>query len=447
MDIVKIGKRKEGTATVYVPHALYRNNKGKVRFSYIEEPCGFIETENDTCIITEDLWDQLGLPFPSKLRIKVLNDTLHFFPIIGLFTTGYTEGSLYPFGQRTSDYRRLLAFTESKGGFAYILTPDHIDWENKKIRGIFYRHGKWSEHTVPFPQIIYDRVPNRKAEHSPKVKQAKNRLQEEHGIPWFNPGFFDKWEIMESLQKHPLSVQYLPKTFDFNHQTLKRSLETYPSIYIKPKNTSHGVGIKHIKMVDGKIYCSENKRTGSIEKEYENMTDFINKEFSEHHPSQYILQQAITLPETGGQHFDFRVHTNKDGAGQWQLSAVAAKVADVERLTTHVVYGGEVKTLGEIYGRKKALSILEQIKDAALTLSEIIDQNTDGLIGELGLDLVIDHEQRLWLFEANSKPGRAIFTKPAIRKQANLIDHYWFDYCCHLAELVIKRPDWLLSEV
>jgi hypothetical protein len=446
VDILKINKRKETSATVYVPHALYRNRLKKVRLSNIDIPCHFVETTEDACTISEDIWEKLCLPFPMKLRVKTDGDVLHFYPIIGLFTTGYTEGSMYPFGQRTGDYRRLLSFTESKGGCAFILTPDHIDWENKKVRGIFYHKGTWREHVMPLPQVIYDRVPNRKLEHTSVVKQTKKRLQREFGIPWFNPGFFDKWEIMEALQNHPLSVQYLPKTFDFNHQTLKRSLETYPSIYIKPKNTSHGVGIKHIQMADGKIVCSENKRSGSVVHHYETMVDFLNKEFSDHHPSQYILQQGITLPESNGQHFDLRVHTNKDGSGIWQLSAVAAKVADVDRLTTHVVYGGEVKTLGEIYGRKKALAILEHIKDAAITLSEIIDQKTDDLIGELGLDLVIDHEQRIWLFEANAKPGRTIFSKPTIRKQAHLIDHYWFDYCCHLAELTIKRPDWLLAE-
>lgn len=447
MDIIKIEKQNAASGTIYVPHTFYSKTIEKVSFSSIDRPCRVVESDDNVCLISEDLWDELSIPFPTRLGVKIFNDTLYFLPIIGLFTTGYTEGSLYPFGQRTEDYRRLLTFTENQGGCAFMVTPDHINWENRTVKGIFYHKGSWRGLVVPFPQVIYDRVPNRRAEHSPIVKQVKNRLQKEYGVPWFNPGFFNKWEIVDSIQNHPIAVQYLPKTFDFSHQSLKRSLEAYPSVYIKPKNTSHGVGIKYIRKVDGGIICLENKRAGSVEKKYDKMMDFLNKEFHDHHPSQYIIQQGITLPESNGHPYDFRVHTNKDGKGQWQISAVAVKVGGADRMTTHVAYGGEVKTLGEIYGRKKALDILEKLKDAAITLSEIIDQETEDLIGELGLDLVVDHEERVWLFEANAKPGRIIFNKPSIRKQAKLIDHYWFDYCCHLAKLGIQKPDWLLAEV
>ncbi|MGV3488042.1 MAG: YheC/YheD family protein [Tuberibacillus sp.] len=445
MDIIKLDMRTDSSATVYLPHALYRNTLNKVSFSAKDVTCQFVEIDEDKCYLSEDLWEKLSIPFPMSIRAEVFGEALHFLPVIGLFTTGYTFGSLYPFGQRTNEYRRLLSFAEKNGGCAFFVTPEHFDWESETVKGIFYRQGKWSESNVAFPQVIYDRVPNRKQEQLSKVIQVKEKLQKEYGIPWFNPGFFDKWDILDSLQKHPISVQYLPKTFDLSVQTLKRSLETYPSIYIKPKKASHGIGIKHLRKVGNSILCQENKRSGSSEKKYGTMIELLKEEFKNHHPSQYILQQGVDLPEMDGKQYDFRIHTNKDRMGKWQLSAVAAKAGGDGTITTHVAYGGEIKTLGEVYGKKKAGVILDQLKDAAISISEVIDQQTDGLIGELGLDLVVDREDRIWLFEANAKPGRMIFTNPAIRKQARLVDRYWLDYCTHLSELGIKKPQWLLS--
>lgn len=42
---------------------------------------------------------------------------------------------------------------------------------------------------VPLPNVIYDRLPNRKAENYKPIVRAKRKLEHDYAIPWFNPGF------------------------------------------------------------------------------------------------------------------------------------------------------------------------------------------------------------------------------------------------------------------
>ncbi|WP_027724969.1 YheC/YheD family protein [Tuberibacillus calidus] len=448
MNSVKLDKRADSEGTVYLPRHLYRDGIKNVWFSNKNMMCRpAVSEDEETVYLSDDLWRALSVPHPMRIQATVIGEALYFLPIIGLLTTGYTSGSLYPFGQRTDEYQRLITFVKKNSGCAFILTPDHFDWENETVNGIFYHNGKWVEKLAPFPQVVYDRIPNRKDERLTKVQEVKNKLQYKYGIPWFNPGFFDKAEIFEALKHHPISAQYLPQTYELNLENLRKALDLYPSVYVKPKKASHGIGIKLFSKEGEKIRCLAYHQGEPIEKTYHHVLELLSAEFRHYSPNQYLIQQGVTLPEYNGRPYDFRVHTNKDGTGKWQLSAVAAKTAGANNMTTHVLYGGDVKTLGEIYGRKKALSVLSQIKDACIALSEIIDQEIDGLIGELGFDVAVDREDRLWLFEANAKPGRIIFTKPAIRKQARFVDKYWFDYCTYLAELGIRKPQWYLSLV
>lgn len=447
MDIVKIEKSAGRNGTLSLPPALYRNHIEKVSFSSKNMPCQCAETAEDVGSLSEDLWETLHIPFPINIHTFAEGDTLHLYPLIGIMTTSYMEGSMRPFGKRTEEFRKLLKFAEHQGGLAFLFTPDQVDWENGLITGVFYKDSKWTECDVPFPHVIYDRIPTRRAEKLTKVKAVKNRLMNDYAIPWFNPGFFNKWEIHQLLSNHPVSMQYLPKTYDFEYNTLRKGLDLFKTIYVKPKNSSHGIGIKRIeKTTDGYI-CQENTIEKTEENRYASLEDLINHEFSESHPNHYLLQQGLKLPTYHDRPFDFRVHTNKDGNGEWQISAAAVKVAGTNRLTTHTAYGGDIKTLKSIYGETDCTGHLNVLKDIAVTLSEVIDQQIDGLVGELGLDLVIDVDGRVWLLEANAKPGPIIFSLPAIRKQQWLVYRYWFDYCTYLAKLGIQKPDWLLTSV
>jgi len=152
--------------------------------------------------------------------------------------------------------------------------------------------------------------------------------------------------------------------------------------------------------------------------------------------SHYVIQQGIRLIELDGCPLDFRFHLHKNGNNQWVVAGIGAKKAGKGSVTTHVKNGGSVMTpehaLGRIYGGR-ADQVLANAKQVAVRLAEAIEKNYRRRLGELGFDLGIDQKERVWMFEANAKPGRSIFKHPSLKSQgADSLKHI-YDYLVYLS--------------
>ncbi|MFP3491032.1 YheC/YheD family protein, partial [Staphylococcus sp. SIMBA_130] len=62
-----------------------------------------------------------------------------------------------------------------------------------------YNKRGWYRVTVPIPDVVYDRLPNRSSANIEQVSTTMKKLQSQYFAPWFNPGFFDKWTMFEKL--------------------------------------------------------------------------------------------------------------------------------------------------------------------------------------------------------------------------------------------------------
>ncbi len=104
--------------------------------------------------------------------------------------------------------------------------------------------------------------------------------------------------------------------------------------------------------------------------------------------------------------------------------------------------GGIVKTLEEIFPDAAEREImLARLSDAALTLSRCLDEASETLIGEIGFDLGVDQQGRIWMFEANSKPGRSIFKHPKLKDADERTARLPLAYAVHLSKTAITEPE------
>ena len=80
-------------------------------------------------------------------------------------------------------------------------------------------------------------------------------------------------------------------------------------------------------------------------------------------------------------------------------------------------------------------------------MSQIIEKEYSGYIGEIGFDIGIDHKEKVWLLEGNAKPGRAIFQHPLLveSEETSLSSIYLFAY--YLLKQSVKQPDLLLENL
>lgn len=448
-QIFPLRKTDETHGMIELPQSLSQPDIDKVRqlaFSTRHVPCRLIYNEEANEIrLSGDLWEELSIPHEEQVHVFPNEDTLHIGPLIGIFTAGFTNHDLRPVGQRSRLISNFLSVSSDIGAFCFVFGHHNIDWENAMIKGSFYQKGHWQQITVPFPDVIYDRLPNRKTEQLQHLQQVKQRLQHDYLIPWFNPAFFDKWDIHEYLQADDRSFTYLPEThLNPSHAKIKSLVDAYGQVFLKPTKGSLGIGIHEVeksKESQGYNCRFHNGKTNRL-RQFQTVEALMKQQFPEDKVEHILVQEGIERQRIGDRVFDFRIHTNKNTNDDWVIGAMAAKVAGPDSITTHVNHGGDVKTVQEVFKNvQRRKNIVQQLKHAALNLSVVIEEATEGVIAEVGFDLGVDQHDNIWLFEANAKPGRHIFNHPKLQDADRVTRKLPMAYAVHLAEKAITQPD------
>ncbi|WP_044748818.1 YheC/YheD family protein [Bacillus alveayuensis] len=450
MYTLKISEK--GQRTVWLPSTIHISGQMEVLFGSYSAPCCFISRSDNQneIIISNDLAKKLKIPFQSHVCLFLDEQSVHLGPLIGIFTAGFKKSNIRPIGKRTFFFAKLLAKEKEVGGFTFIFGAHHINWETGTINGYFYTKNGWEQFEVPFPNVIYNRLPNRRTENEATFQQIKYKLKNEYLIPWFNENFFNKWEIYRMLQNHPSALPYLPETHAHpTEEMVQMMLKKYKHIYMKPADGSLGLGIYEIIEAKDKnsYYCRyRDEYEQNRLRKFPSLSSLWREIFTEKKMTHYIIQEGIPLIRYKGRQVDFRIHTNKNKSGQWQVSAIAAKVAGKGSVTTHIHNGGIVKTLDEIFEHEQERCfVTEKLKKAALTLSHCLEEKIGAAVGEIGFDFGIDKKWNVWMFEANSKPGRSIFTHPKLKKYEELTTTLSLEYGVYLSEQIITNPEAIIT--
>ncbi|QFT88240.1 Endospore coat-associated protein YheD [Bacillus sp. THAF10] len=417
-----------------------------IAFGTIELPCNVSFHSSSHLSISKELYDELLLPYSGSIHVFTHERTLHLGPLIGIFTAGFTSSILRPIGERSIFFSKLLSTEKKVGAYMFLFGANHINWENGTMEGYMFTEAGWCKKTLPFPHVVYDRLPNRRSEKHRLLASTREKMQRDYAIPWFNPGFFNKWDIHQKLRIEERIVSYLPETTnDVSIESIERYLSKYPFVYLKPMNGSLGFGVyKIIYNREENMYYVRYKNNEQVNKlqRFLNLETLLSHIFKYREMSSYLLQQGIALIKVDDSFVDFRVHTNKDEKGEWVVSAMAAKVSGKGSITTHANNGGVIKTVAEIFSEKEEhATIVEKLEHASLLISSAIDTHLPGFIGEIGFDFGVDKENKVWLFEANSKPGRSIFHHPKLRNEDMLTRKLSIEYAVYLTEKMIKHPE------
>jgi hypothetical protein len=417
----------------------------------MEVDCKPHPKQKNLLVISKDIQESLLIPdFDVPLHFFVENGTLYIGPLVGVFTCGFTPFPFRPIGERSPVFAKLLSTAKTVGALPFVFGEQHIDWENGQINGFFYHQNKWIKKDIPFPNVIYDRLPNRLSEKRFMLKNIKERLQNDYLIPWYNPGFFNKLDIYEKLYQVDSVAKYLPETLPFQSFSLiEKMLSDYGHVYIKPKNSSLGQGIYQIIFDKEKniYYCRFRDSKGENKSaRFNSLEGLADRVFSKKKLSSMLVQQGIYLMKADNRPIDFRIHTNKDEHGNWHVTAIAAKAAGIGSVTTHLQNGGDIKTFEEIFPDiNEQKRYTKKLTEVVLQMSIALEQQMQGFIGEIGFDVGIDRNGEVWVFEANSKPGRSIFIHPHLRKFENLSRRLSLAFAVFLTEQAITNPEELFK--
>ncbi|MWV44032.1 YheC/YheD family protein [Paenibacillus sp. HJL G12] len=388
-----------------------------------------------------------GIHVPSSGGIYIRNQDNEFQlgPLIGVLSDGPTTNSSQPFSSRTGFIKQLLREGKRKC-YIFAFTPRDINWQQETVNGYFLNdNGSFYRKTVPLPDVVYNRLPSRKAETSSSINQLRERLGRRK-IPYFNWSFFNKSDIYRLLENDNTVNLYVPEShMNPTPEKIKDMLERHQFLYYKPSGGSLGKGIYRLIYLPKKGYFARyRKGNGNVLLRFSSFNSMMRMLQSRHGRSldSYVIQQGIRLVEIDNCPIDFRFHMHKNGNNKWVVVGIGAKKAGRGSVTTHLKNGGSLLTPQQALGRtfgSRSDEVLQNAKKIAITLAEAIEFHHQHLLGEIGFDLGIDQDEKVWMFEANAKPGRSIFSHPSLRSEGKASVEHILEHCLYLSKF--RRRD------
>lgn len=313
-------------------------------------------------------------------------------------------------------YKYLQLLGKKKNILVYVFYPDSINWDKAIVNGYHFNFSKkkWENKQYPLPNFIYDRCFYVSAKTYFKYKPHVEKIKQNKRISLLGHGLKGKWEVYEILTKGSLYANHLPKTEKYkNPNQLLAWLKNFP-IILKPIGGSHGAGvIKVAKDNNNFIVIGRNYFNHKITFKFQDKQKFINWINQFIGRKKFIIQQYLDLFTSNKQPFDVRVLVQKDQQGTWDVTGMSARLGDKDNITSNLHGGGRVEQLASLlereFGQDKANIILNDINKLVLAIPSFLE-NSHGNLFELGIDIGIDRQGRVWIIEVNSKPGRKVFS-------------------------------------
>jgi glutathione synthase/RimK-type ligase-like ATP-grasp enzyme len=214
---------------------------------------------------------------------------------------------------------------------------------------------------------------------------------------------------IEMLQRPELQ-QHLPETHWLTPSRTLQMMRTYSSLFIKPNHGSGGTGIIRAKRTQNgyEVRCGQNYKQVGSKSLYKAIQSYRK-------PSQkYLIQRGLRLAQYEGSIFDIRIYMQKPKT-EWIISGMVSRVAAPKQFVTNYHKGGHAEPLHKVLSTllannsSKLNDSLNRITKVSYIIAETINKRHS--IRELGIDLAIEKNGRLWIIEANSKPGHMLFTQ------------------------------------
>jgi glutathione synthase/RimK-type ligase-like ATP-grasp enzyme len=361
--------------------------------------------------LPDNIFDYFSLPIQTykfQARFTKKSQCLYLGPVVGLLTDLNVSKEAPNFRNIHLFCRELHQGLSEFGGFFYVFSYQDLTDEN--ISGFYFDNGKWIFSKLPQPDVIYNRIHSRKIEHISSFKDFRKGL-EKLNIPFFNDRFLSKWEVYEKLMLKENIHPYMPETRIYTLENLKELIEKFNMVFIKPIHGSQGRDIIKLYKEEGKFVFQSTLNTQtenlikkhSIEEIFHQLIPLIRNRI-------YIIQQGIPLATHQSRSMDFRALCHKNQHDLWEVTSLVARISAEEQFVSNIARGGQttkpLSVLKPLFRKKMGNEIISQMKELSIEAATIISSHSDGITGELGVDIGVDQDGRVWLIEINSKPSK-----------------------------------------
>ncbi|MFC5603337.1 YheC/YheD family protein [Sporosarcina koreensis] len=295
------------------------------------------------------------------------------------------------------------AVAQAEGAKFFYFSPGEVNFSNRTIKGQVYEKGGWQTKIMPFPNVIYNAGSPEKLA---KSKETIDKLKKE--IPFTTYSIGNKWSVNRRLKEAKDFASYLiPTEVVKNADHFFKFLSTFEKVVFKPIDGRKGKGIFFIVQEGGRFTVKGEGTNSSYGKSQ--LNGFIKQKLSK---ETFIVQPYIQSVTKSGQVFDFRLHVQKDGNGEWVITTIYPRIAPQGSIIANINSGGYTNYLDpflEHEFKEEAFNIRKKLEFFSLSLAKHLDElqmeKFGEMIDEIGVDIGMDGQLKLWIYEVNWRPG------------------------------------------
>jgi hypothetical protein len=350
----------------------------------------------DTISISKNMFQKFNLPETIDYDCKINARNLMIGPVIGYLLKSCKK-SFTPSYLDTQKIHYNTPYPVK--GILFISALDQINIIEKTIEGFYLENGEWRITKFPYPGAIYRRIEMREEYYNDLIDQMGDKI--------FNSYFFDKWETWQILSNYTHLKDHLPQTEKLkNLESLDFMLQQFKTVYLKQVFGCKSKGIIKVEKLEKGYAFSYRFKKALLLSDMKRVSSFIEDLHKEKGQKAYIIQQAISVKKYDNRPFDFRVIMQKDGNKMWNCSSIIARFGKKHSIATNFLLDGFAlpghEALKRVLGLKeREIFLKEQEIIRTCTNVCLILGKTVGNYGDLGIDVIVDENQKIWILEVN----------------------------------------------
>jgi len=365
--------------------------------------------EANKLYLSKDLKEEFNIPEDIVFQLrKTDEDHLEIGPFIGIFISSKKIAALEK-QNRDSVYERFTAASKRLSGLCCFFSIEDIDYDRNLIKALFWNKSKWVSSVMPLPVVIYDRCFGKGSrEGCTKLRKMLGpNYQVINAMPKLT-----KWETINTLSINPRLVNLIPKTTVYHSCIdIENALGNFSRVYLKPNSLYNGKGIFRIRRGLNNDYIVEHRNKNENQvfsiTNLNDINELLNKYKKE--GEGYLIQQEIEKAAFRNQPFDLSLLYQKNCQGIWQPSGIAARVGAMDSVITNPRRGGSVEKISTVLKEvfNEAVSKKNGLYENIISIGKETAMEIDRQFGdcvELGLDMCIDVNGKIWIIEVNGKP-------------------------------------------
>ena len=210
------------------------------------------------------------------------------------------------------------------------------------------------------------------------------------------------------FEKYLIHCASIPK--DDAYKFIRSFLLEHTGGVVKRATGNRGVGLFFIHQSENewRLNSDGDCYKGSLD----DVTAYIEKRISGRlQYREYLAQPYINSRTADGRPFDIRVHVQRGEDGEWGVTRAYVRIAEVSSPlpnTSKGGYQGAIKAFLNQKSPENANALETELSNAALEIAAVQSASAPLPLSELGLDFIIDQNDKIWLVETNALPQSSL---------------------------------------